>query len=81
MPDYPIRVKVAIEFFTLATAAPVEEKDDNDGGNGSNASGNTTSNSSSIAAFARRGRWHNDNCRLNGGGNYQAIGFRRFDYR
>jgi hypothetical protein len=77
MSDYPIRVKVTIEFFTVAIAAPVEEKDDNDGGNGSNASGNSTSNRSSIAAaFTRSGRRHNDNCRLDGGSNYQAIGFR-----
>jgi hypothetical protein len=77
MPDNPIRVKVTVKFFTAAIAAPAKEKDDNGGGNGSNASSNSTNNRTSVAAF--RTRWasrYNDNCRLKGGSDYQAIGFR-----
>lgn len=76
MPDDPIRVKVTVKFFRAAIAAPVKDKDDNDGGKGGNASSNSTNNRTSIAAFRTRcASRHNDNCRLKGGSNYQAIGF------
>jgi hypothetical protein len=76
MPDDPIRVKVTVKFFRAAIAAPAKEKDDNGYGKGGNASSNSSSNRSSIAAFRTRcASWHNDNCRLKGGSDYQTIGF------
>jgi hypothetical protein len=76
MPDDPIRVKVTVKFFRAAIAAPVKEKDDNDCGKGGNASGNSTNNRTSIALFrTSHTSRHNDNCRLKGGSDYQAISF------
>jgi hypothetical protein len=74
--DDPIRVKVAVKFFTAAIATPVKEKDDNGGGKDGNPSSNSTNNRTGIAATRTRGSSrHNDNCRTNGGSDYQAIGF------
>jgi hypothetical protein len=76
IPDHPIGVKDN-RFFVVSIATPAKEKEDNDGDKCNNASSNSASNRTSIAA-ASRTRWgirHNDNRRLNSGGNYEAIGF------
>jgi hypothetical protein len=76
IPDYPIGVEDN-RFFSAAIASPAKEKDDNGDDKGNNASSNSASNRTSIVAS--RTRWgirHNDNRRLNSGGNYEAIGFR-----
>lgn len=77
--DDPIGVKVTIEFFTAAIATPVKDKDDNNGGKGGNPSGNSANNRTGIAARTRGSSRYNDNCRLNGGSEYRAIGFCRSD--
>jgi hypothetical protein len=75
IPDHPIGVKDN-RFFSAAIAAP-EKKEDNGDNKGNNASSNSASNRISIAASGTRwGIRHNDNRRLNSGGNYEAIGLR-----
>jgi hypothetical protein len=75
IPDYSISV-IDNRFFSPAIAASAKEKEDNGDDKDNNASSSSTSNRTSIDA-ASRTRWgirHNDNRRLNSGGNYVAIG-------
>ena len=75
LPDYPIRVEDSTRFFGAA-AAPEKENEDNGEDKDNDASSSSTSNRTCMVASSRSGRgiWHNDNCRLDGGGNYVAIG-------
>jgi hypothetical protein len=76
LPDYPIRVEDSTRFFGAAIAAPAKENEENDDDKGNDASSSSASNRTGMVAASRgrRGIWHNDNCRLDGGGNYVAIG-------
>ena len=78
LPDDPIRVKVTgvFFFFTVAFAAPANEKDDYSSGNGDDPCGGSTGNRSSVVAFrSRYDRRHDDDCLSKGGGEYEAIVF------
>jgi hypothetical protein len=74
--DYPTRVKDN-RPFSLTIAASAKEKEENGDDKGNDASSNSASNRASTATTSRTrwGIWHNDNCRLNSGGKYDAIGF------
>lgn len=78
MPDYPVRVEVAIEVVSAtAVATPAKQTDKKDGDQTSNTANNAANNCSGITAttsgVGRRRRGDNDG-RLDGGGNYLTIG-------
>jgi len=86
MPDYPVRVKVAVKVLVAtAVAAPAKQTDKDYSGQSGNTAHNATNYGPGITttAASRAGLhgWRDDDGGMDGGGNYLTIGSGRHEYR